>query len=405
MNRAAEFPRSGSDSRPILRALRRRPPLRLGLVQLGYLFGGFLLGLALPTLDIGPRTSGTSVATLLFTLAGAVITLASVVFSLLFLVGQFGATTLTPRLTLFRDDPLVWNSFGMFLGFFVFATTAGLVVNQKDAVPVAIPVAAVILRVVALAVMRILQLHAFRSIQLAPTLADVTARGEAVLATLYGTEPAGSERSGGPGGAVVRWTGTGGMLCQIDLPKLAHLAREADVLVRMRVRVGDALIPGSVVMGVDGAAGFDSRAMLGCLDVRIDRSFDQDPMLAFRIVDDIALRALSPAVNDPATAAQAVDCVGTLLSRISHRPVDVGDVADTEGELRVVVLLPDWDDYVSAAFDEIADAARHQPFVARHLLQTIDSLIGSAPAHRQSALERRSAWVRAHCDLPPTFRS
>jgi uncharacterized membrane protein len=91
--------------------------LRLGLVQLGYLFGGFLLGLALPTLDIGPRTSGTSVATLLFTLAGAVITPASVVFSLLFLVGQFGATTLTPRLTLFRDDPLVWNSFGMFLGF------------------------------------------------------------------------------------------------------------------------------------------------------------------------------------------------------------------------------------------------------------------------------------------------
>ncbi|WP_009477347.1 DUF2254 family protein [Rhodococcus sp. JVH1] len=130
MNRAAEFPRSGSDSRPILRALRRRPPLRLGLVQLGYLFGGFLLGLALPTLDIGPRTSGTSVATLLFTLAGAVITPASVVFSLLFLVGQFGATTLTPRLTLFRDDPLVWNSFGMFLGFFVFATTAGLVVNH-----------------------------------------------------------------------------------------------------------------------------------------------------------------------------------------------------------------------------------------------------------------------------------
>ncbi|MEV7520514.1 DUF2254 family protein [Streptomyces sp. NPDC091371] len=77
-----------------------------------------------------------------------------------------------------------------------------------------------------------------------------------------------------------------------------------------------------------------------------ERTFDQDPMLTFRLLADIALRALSPAVNDPATAVQALDGIEGLLGRSVRARAGPRQVTDAEGAVRLVVPLPGWEDFL-----------------------------------------------------------
>ena len=83
-------------------------------------------------------------------------------------------------------------------------------------------------------------------------------------------------------------------------------------------------------------------AVLAGLVTGQERTFDQDPLFAFRLLADIAMRALSPAVNDPATAVQVLDTIESLLQPLASRDLDVADVTDSAGTVRVVLALPSW---------------------------------------------------------------
>ena len=89
---------------------------------------------------------------------------------MLFLVVLWAFSSLSPRLNLFRDDPIVWRTFGLAVGVFVFSVTAALVIGNDPEVPVIVPAAEVAGVLAALALIRSLQVKAFASIQLAPTL-------------------------------------------------------------------------------------------------------------------------------------------------------------------------------------------------------------------------------------------
>jgi hypothetical protein len=108
----------------LVRSLRRRPRLRAGLVQLAYVAGAVGAAVLAAGIETGPEVDAARTSNLLFAVGGGIISLVAVVFSLLFLTVQFASTALSPRLNLFRDEPLVWHAFGLFVGVFVFATTA-----------------------------------------------------------------------------------------------------------------------------------------------------------------------------------------------------------------------------------------------------------------------------------------
>jgi uncharacterized membrane protein len=74
-----------------------------------------------------------------------------------------------------------------------------------------------------------------------------------------------------------------------------------------------------------------------------ERTFEQDPTLAFRVLADIALRALSPAINDPTTAVQVLDCEESLLRMLVYRDPYVGEITGPDGRTRVLLNLPDWE--------------------------------------------------------------
>src|SRR5580693_3583805 len=171
--------------RELGRFRRPRRRLRAGLVQLLCVLAGLGLGLLLPRVSAGPSVASSRVTEALTTIGFGTLGLVSVIFSLLFLVVQWAFGSLSPRLNLFRDDPIVWRTFGLAVFVFVFSVTATLVIGNDPQVSVIVPAVEVAAVLFTVALMRVLQVRAFTSIQLAPTLAAIAAEGRAILDDLY----------------------------------------------------------------------------------------------------------------------------------------------------------------------------------------------------------------------------
>ena len=117
-----------------------------------------------------------------------------------------------------------------------------------------------------------------------------------------------------------------------------------------------------------------------------ERTIDQDPLYALRLLVDIAARALSPAVNDPSTAVQALDRIEGLLRILAIRDLDAGALHDASGHLRLVVPLPRWEDYVSVSLTEIRQYGASSTQVARRLRALLVDLLRDVPPSRRPAL-------------------
>ena len=159
--------------------------MRAGLAQLLCGLAGLALGFALPRVRIGPTVDGANLIEPLFTLGLGVLGIVSIVFALLVGVVQWAATSFSPRLSLFREDPLVWRTFAFAVGVFVYSVTAGLVSGSAGRISVAVPITAVLAVLVAFGMIRALQKRAFLSLQLAYVLVALASRGRAVIADVY----------------------------------------------------------------------------------------------------------------------------------------------------------------------------------------------------------------------------
>jgi uncharacterized membrane protein len=380
--------------RPVLRALRRRRRLRASLVQLAYVVVLFVLSVALTRIRAGPMIPASTIVPMLFALAGALVSFIAIVYSLLFLVVQWASSAYSPRLHLFRDHPLVWHSFGFFAGTIVYCIAGGLALGDETQVSLAVPAGALFLILIALALFRSLQATALGSIQLAPTLETIASRGRLVLDAQYSTEY--GERGADDGAdlppviAEVYWKAPPRVLQQVDLPKLVRLTERAGAVVVLEKRVSEQLVERGLVARVRGnTPGLSEAQILGTLAVGAERTFDQDPLLAFRLLADIALRALSPAINDPTTAVQALDSIDGLIRPLCTRDLDVGQVAGTDGHIRVILAMPRWDDFIALSCDEITLAARDAPAVLSRLEQLLAGLVTLAPPARHPPLLER----------------
>jgi uncharacterized membrane protein len=124
-----------------------------------------------------------------------------------------------------------------------------------------------------------------------------------------------------------------------------------------------------------------------------ERTMEQDPTFAFRIVIDIALKALSPAINDPTTAVLAIDQLHRLLRSVGTRHLRTDEVLDTSGQLRVIVRTPNWDDFVHLVFSEIRACGANNLQVVRRLRAMIENLTETLPDHRQRELQEQSTLL------------
>ena len=116
---------------------------------------------------------------------------------------------------------------------------------------------------------------------------------------------------------------------------------------------------------------------------------DQDPTFAFRIVVDVALKALSPAINDPTTAVLAMDQLHRLLRTVGRRHLRTDELLDHSGKIRLIFRTPNWDDFVYLAFSEIRSCGSNNLQVVRRMRAMIENLVQTLPPNRRQALLRQ----------------
>jgi uncharacterized membrane protein len=376
------------------RLARPRRRMRADLVQVFCVVAGLGLGLLLPRITTETSVASTRVTETLISVGFGILGLVSIIFTLLFLVAQWAFSSLSPRLNLFRDDPIVWRTSGLAVGVWVFSVTAALAIGNDPKVSVIVPVAEVVAVLVALALIRTLVVRAFASIQLAPVLSAIATRGRATIDDLYG-----HPRTGGPPPPAqfppltrsVTWPHRQAILQQLDLPRL--FAATGTAVIVLRVRIGDTLQQGATIADLHGADETDAAVLSGLVTGQ-ERTFGQDPMFAFRLLADIGLRALSPAVNDPATAVQVLDTVESLLLSLAPRDLDVAGLTDDAGTIRVVLALPTWNDYLRIAVDDLIESSSQSPMVLLRARAMLSSLRKAAPPQRTSPI----AWRLRHVE-------
>ena len=144
-----------------------------------------------------------------------------------------------------------------------------------------------------------------------------------------------------------------------------------------------------------------------------ERTITQDPAFALRAIVDIALRALSPAVNDPTTAVQALDGIDALLLEFAARDLQRGRITGEDGALRLVYPNMVWEDLLDLSLTEIRHYGADSPQIARRLRALLLGLAEQAPAARRArargsprAARRRRARAypdaaeRAYAEIP-----
>jgi len=160
-------------------------------------------------------------------------------------------------------------------------------------------------------------------------------------------------------------------------------------VVELVPQVGDFVAAESPLFRIFGGQGGPSASAL-CQSVALgqERTMEQDPAFAFRIIVDIASKGLSPAINDPTTAVLAIDQIHHLLRSVGGRHLDEGLVHDRSGSLRLVYRTPDWEEFVCLAVTEIRHFGGTSIQVARRLRAMLENLAEVLPPECTALLRR-----------------
>ncbi|WP_093607179.1 DUF2254 domain-containing protein [Streptomyces indicus] len=189
--------------------------------------------------------------------------------------------------------------------------------------------------------------------------------------------------------------GRAGVLRDVNIARLVRSARKHGVVLRLIPQIGDFVVPGTPVLAVHGGTAAVRKVPVYSLSVGIERTFHQDLGFGLRQLSDIALRALSSAVNDPTTAVQAVDRIVQFLAALADRPLESLRHCDRRGRVRLIQPVPGWEELVDLGFAEIRGCAAGHPQVTRRLLAGLDDLLLLAPPDRAACLLRHRALLAA----------
>lgn len=186
-----------------------------------------------------------------------------------------------------------------------------------------------------------------------------------------------------------------GVVLAFDVQGLVSLARGADCLIHLVPQVGDFVAAELPLFEIyHGGESLSADDLCRCIALGQERTVEQDPTLAFRIIIDIASKGLSPAVNDPTTAVLAIDQINHLLRKVGGLQLDEGVVRDQEGHVRLLYRTPNWEDFVKLAVTEIRQFGAQSIQIARRLRAMLESLIETLPEERTAILTEELSIVR-----------
>ena len=190
----------------------------------------------------------------------------------------------------------------------------------------------------------------------------------------------------------------GGAIQAVDPDGLVEWARTHRAELVLPQRVGNFVHTGGELIRVYGGENGDRAAqeLEGMIALGEERSFDQDPAFALRMMVDIANRALSPAVNDPTTAVQVLDHIGEVLAVIGRTDLEQRTKppsADTQAV--VVMVTPRWEDFVTLGLTEIREYGATSIQITRRLRALLEELLETVRPEHRAAVEEELRRLEA----------
>jgi len=338
--------------------------------------------------------------TILSAFTASMLTLVVFVVSSMLIVVQLASAQLTPRIiaTVFAEPRLKWV-----LGSFTFAYVYTISVSGRIAAPPAqLPIAtAIVCNLACIAVFFWFVHFLGNSLRPIAMLQVVARSGRDVVEAVYPDPFDGSgekpEAPNLPEGVaeVVEHVGGSGVVLSFNEDRLLTLAEKTNATIELVPQVGDFVARGDPLVRVRGGGRpTDAAALRACIVIGPERSLRQDPRFAFRIMVDIANKALSPAINDPTTAVLALDQIHDLLLQVGLRRLGAGETRNGRGVVRVRYGTPKWPDFVSLATTEIRHFGASSIQVARRLRAMLEHLIHALPEQRHPALRQELSLLQ-----------
>jgi uncharacterized membrane protein len=180
-----------------------------------------------------------------------------------------------------------------------------------------------------------------------------------------------------------------GTVMAFDHKGLFLLAERENCLIELVPEVGDYVATGDPLFRIyHGGDTISEEKLQNSVALGQERTMEQDPMFAFRIMVDIASRALSPAINDPTTAVLAIDQIHHLLREVGTRYLAEGQETNDVGRVRLIYRTPDWEDFIHLAVTEIRQYGCDSIQVVRRLRAMLENLMETLPMIRASVLQK-----------------
>ncbi len=387
---------------------RYKLKLPLWLIPMLYVAVTLVCGFFLPRLEqeyLAAYSHTMSVAAALAALsaiASGMLALTGIVFAIAFVMVQFSAVAYSPRLVLwFGRDPLLFHALGLFTAtfFYAIATLAWIDRGGNGKVPLFSTLLVTVLLIFSMIVFARL-IQRLNDIQITEVLQLIGRKGRQViremfprLDTLAGVAPASwrkaiEETQQRPVIQTLHYSGEPLAVVKLHIGALVRQAQEVDAVIVLECAVGDTLVEDTLLLQVYGGRPLAETRLRQAIEVARERTFEQDPKYPLRLLVDIAIKALSPAINDPTTAVQAIDQIEDLLRRLGRRALDAGCANDHQGQLRLVFPTPTWEDYLTLAFDEIRQYGASSVQVMRRLRAALIGLADSVTeAERKEAVQ------------------
>lgn len=378
--------------RQIVYDLRAGMLLRPGLITAGYAaFGAGVVALerAFPPIEGGLRhawASGADAAAsqiVLGTIAGSMMTIVSIVYSLLLMALSLASMQFSPRiLTGFIADRVSQTTLGIFVGTFAYSLVV-LRSIQSSPTPFVPPVAVslgIALALFALAWLLYFIHHIGRGIHVNRIVDRIAHETAAIIdqelpSLLSPGEPVAHDAHAAPVDAIAIVAPRSGYIQLVDREHLVDVARAHRVTFYMRRAVGDFAVKGNTIAlaaPADRVTAAVREACIDAFDLGEVRTMQQDVELGIRQIVDMALKAISPAVNDPSTAATCVDHLGAILCTIARRRCPAPEVRDeATGELLLVQRSPTFEASLDLAMNQLRQYGRGDMSVTLRLVRAL----------------------------------
>src|SRR5262245_22545213 len=332
---------------------------------------------------------------ILNSLAGSMLTFIVFVLSTTLIVVQLASGQSTPRvIALVLAMPGVKLALGLLT--FTYAYTLAALGRVSDRVPDLHVSVAVFLNLGCIVVFLVFVQRLATNLRPSSLIQLVADHARGVFEQMYPQpyDPNRAEQSAGPTSSaastqVVELAGRSGTVVAFGTEELVRVAAEAEAVVELVPQVGDFIAVGDPLFRVVGAGRqVSAEELRACIAIGAERTLEQDPRFVFRILVDIASKALSPAINDPTTAVQALDQIQHLLLDLGRRQLDDGRVRDPAGELRLVYGTPNWADFVMLAVSEVRQFGAASLQVDRRLRAMLQHLLTALPEGRQQPIRK-----------------